>query len=252
MTGWRPTLARCAASAGSPARFRRLGRFRPGPRLDLHRRGWHNGSRGNLGLPSIMDLPHEEGAPPSRTGAALDTAALATSPRVKPDGGYLPPMVSYAQNFEDVMLRRALQDIACGFYVDIGAADPDADSVTRWFYEQGWRGINVEPDPRYFRRLEGQRQAAGRAYAPASRGDETDSGPRRHPRSAIGPELRPGDRFPEDRRRGHGGRHSRRRVLCLAAAEDHRCRSDPVQQSDPVTSGMGSGITGQGIQVCLV
>jgi FkbM family methyltransferase len=61
--------------------------------------------------------------------------------------GYLPPMRSYAQNFEDVTLRRALQDIKQGFYVDVGAAWERYDSVTRWFYEQGWRGINAEPNP---------------------------------------------------------------------------------------------------------
>jgi FkbM family methyltransferase len=92
-----------------------------------------------------------------KAACPLDVNALAASPRVRPDGGYLPPMVSYAQNFEDVMLRRALQDIDCGFYVDIGAADPDVDSVTRWFYDNGWRGINVDPEPQHFVRLEERR-----------------------------------------------------------------------------------------------
>jgi FkbM family methyltransferase len=81
----------------------------------------------------------------------------AAFPSVTENGGLLPPMVSYAQNFEDVMLRRALQDIERGFYVDIGAADPDTDSVTRWFYDNGWRGINVDPDPRFSQKLEERR-----------------------------------------------------------------------------------------------
>jgi FkbM family methyltransferase len=84
---------------------------------------------------------------------AFDITGLSDSPRVRPDGGLLTPMISYAQNLEDVMLRRALQDIGRGFYVDIGACDPDTDSVTRWFYENGWRGINVDPDPQYHARL---------------------------------------------------------------------------------------------------
>ena len=54
-------------------------------------------------------------------------------------------IVSYAQNFEDVMLWRALKNIENGFYIDVGANDPVIDSVTKLFYEQGWRGINVEP-----------------------------------------------------------------------------------------------------------
>ena len=54
------------------------------------------------------------------------------------------PITSYAQNFEDVMLARAFPG-AAGFYVDVGANDPDIDNVTRHFYERGWSGINIEP-----------------------------------------------------------------------------------------------------------
>jgi FkbM family methyltransferase len=61
--------------------------------------------------------------------------------------------VSFAQNFEDVMLWRALRHVEHGFYVDIGAQDPDSDSVSRSFYERGWSGINVEPVPFYADRL---------------------------------------------------------------------------------------------------
>jgi FkbM family methyltransferase len=61
--------------------------------------------------------------------------------------------ISYAQNYEDVMLWRALKDVPRGFYIDVGAQDPDADSVTRAFYERGWSGINVEPVARYHQLL---------------------------------------------------------------------------------------------------
>jgi FkbM family methyltransferase len=60
---------------------------------------------------------------------------------------------SYAQNFEDVMLWRALGHIDGGFYIDVGAQDPVLDSVTCAFYERGWRGINIEPVPRYYEAL---------------------------------------------------------------------------------------------------
>ena len=63
-------------------------------------------------------------------------------------------MISYAQNFEDVLLQRSLSDIAQGFYVDIGAHHPEIDSVTKWFYDQGWSGINVEPVPHLHRLLQ--------------------------------------------------------------------------------------------------
>jgi FkbM family methyltransferase len=55
--------------------------------------------------------------------------------------------VSYAQNFEDVMLWRALQHVEGGFYIDVGAYAPNKDSVTRAFYDRGWHGINIEPVP---------------------------------------------------------------------------------------------------------
>lgn len=57
------------------------------------------------------------------------------------------PFVSYAQNFEDVMLWRALKHIEHGFYIDVGAYSPYEHSVTKAFYDRGWRGINIEPHP---------------------------------------------------------------------------------------------------------
>lgn len=63
------------------------------------------------------------------------------------------PMISYAQNGEDVVLNRLFPD-GDGFYIDVGAHDPINNSVTHHFYERGWRGINVEPEPRVFARLD--------------------------------------------------------------------------------------------------
>ncbi|WP_211945536.1 FkbM family methyltransferase [Cupriavidus yeoncheonensis] len=62
-------------------------------------------------------------------------------------------ITSYAQNLEDIVLWRALKQVSNGFYVDVGANDPDVDSVTRLFYEHGWSGINIEPEHDYWRRL---------------------------------------------------------------------------------------------------
>ena len=59
-------------------------------------------------------------------------------------------MRSYAQHAEDVRLARALGAKGAGFWVDVGAAHPRADSVTMLFAERGWRGINIEPDPAAF------------------------------------------------------------------------------------------------------
>ncbi len=59
----------------------------------------------------------------------------------------VPPemFVSHAQNGEDVVLRRALRDVETGRYVDIGANHPFEDSISRSFYDAGWRGLTVEP-----------------------------------------------------------------------------------------------------------
>ena len=62
-------------------------------------------------------------------------------------------MISYAQNFEDVILWRALKHVDRGFYVDIGAQDPVIDSVSLAFYEKGWRGVHVEPTVVYAEKL---------------------------------------------------------------------------------------------------
>lgn len=62
-------------------------------------------------------------------------------------------IISYAQNFEDVILWRALKHVDSGFYLDIGAQDPTVDSVSLAFYERGWRGCHVEPTMQYSTKL---------------------------------------------------------------------------------------------------
>lgn len=56
---------------------------------------------------------------------------------------------SFAQNFEDVMLWRALRHVVNGCYIDVGAQHPVIDSVSKAFYDRGWRGVHVEPVPQY-------------------------------------------------------------------------------------------------------
>jgi FkbM family methyltransferase len=66
-------------------------------------------------------------------------------------------LISYAQNFEDVMLARVFAGRRTGFYVDVGAADPVNLSVTKWFYDLGWSGLNIEPNQQLFDRLAADR-----------------------------------------------------------------------------------------------
>ena len=55
--------------------------------------------------------------------------------------------VSYSQHFEDFILFFLFYNIQKGFYIDVGAFDPNFISVTKAFYERGWYGINIEPIP---------------------------------------------------------------------------------------------------------
>ena len=63
------------------------------------------------------------------------------------------PFISYAQNQEDVLLWRVFKDQVDGFYIDVGAAHPEWESVTKAFYDRGWRGINFEPNPHFYSML---------------------------------------------------------------------------------------------------
>lgn len=82
-------------------------------------------------------------------------------------------MLSYAANHEDVRLARVLTS-ASGTYVDVGANHPSEGSVTKHFYDRGWRGVNVEPSPAMFARLEAERSedinVHGAAWDAAGRG----------------------------------------------------------------------------------
>lgn len=67
---------------------------------------------------------------------------------------------SYSQDGEDMIIRSFYENVKRykGYYVDVGAHHPYRFSNTKYFYNQGWRGINIEPSPqvsglfRFFRR----------------------------------------------------------------------------------------------------
>lgn len=59
----------------------------------------------------------------------------------------------FSQNREDLILSAFFQDKRDGFYIDVGGFDPDYDSVTKYFYKRGWRGVNIEPQPEKFKRF---------------------------------------------------------------------------------------------------
>lgn len=55
--------------------------------------------------------------------------------------------ISYAQEGEDMILRRLLEGRDKGFYVDVGAHHPRRFSNTYFFYKRGWSGINIDACP---------------------------------------------------------------------------------------------------------
>lgn len=57
---------------------------------------------------------------------------------------------SYSQQGEDLIIDKLLGFKKKGFYVDIGAYDPNRISNTKRFYLHGWRGINIEPNKKNF------------------------------------------------------------------------------------------------------
>jgi len=66
-------------------------------------------------------------------------------------------LVSYAQNAEDVLIDRFFGGKIFGSYIDVGAARPDVNSVTKHFYDMGWSGLNIEPVESAFALLERDR-----------------------------------------------------------------------------------------------
>lgn len=68
-------------------------------------------------------------------------------------------LTSWSIQREDILLLRALQDIDrdAGFYIDVGANNPQEESDTKLFYDHGWHGINVEPSPYWYNRLVSER-----------------------------------------------------------------------------------------------
>lgn len=53
----------------------------------------------------------------------------------------------HGEYYEDYILSSVLDDVASGTYIDVGANDPFENSVTALFYERGWHGITIEPNP---------------------------------------------------------------------------------------------------------
>lgn len=60
---------------------------------------------------------------------------------------------SYSQYNEDLLIDVILKCKQNGFYVDIGANDPVVLNNTKRFYDRGWTGLNIEPNPELFENI---------------------------------------------------------------------------------------------------
>ena len=94
-----------------------------------------------------------EPAPPAATVTPAAADKFATTIRCPTRGAFGNGPTYYSQFYEDYILGYVFKDQKSGFYVDVGANDPDESSVTKYFYLAGWRGINIEPIPELVAKL---------------------------------------------------------------------------------------------------
>lgn len=67
-------------------------------------------------------------------------------------------LITYSQNREDLILWGYFHKLnSPGMYIDVGANDPIEDSVTKFYYLRGWRGINIEPQASCFSKIQKDR-----------------------------------------------------------------------------------------------
>jgi FkbM family methyltransferase len=63
------------------------------------------------------------------------------------------PVESFSQFGEDSLILKFFEGKTDGFFVEVGANDPEAISQTLLLERKGWRGILVEPNSKYRDRL---------------------------------------------------------------------------------------------------
>jgi FkbM family methyltransferase len=90
---------------------------------------------GGSGAPAVSSTPTADAAP-SPAGVSCPARGPFSD-----SSGY------FSQFYEDYILGYVFQGQQTGTYVDVGANDPDKASVTKYFYQRGWRGVNIEPNP---------------------------------------------------------------------------------------------------------
>lgn len=115
--------------------------------------------------PSVISLAlvFQSACGPSTTAGGGQAATTAATPgqaitiSCPVRGEFANGPTYYSQFYEDYILGYVFKDQKTGFYVDVGANDPDDATVTKYFYLAGWRGINIEPIPDLVAKLNASR-----------------------------------------------------------------------------------------------
>ena len=97
--------------------------------------------------------PAADARPAAQTAAPGRAAEFTTTIQCPARGAFGNGPTYYSQFYEDYILGYVFKGQTRGFYVDVGANDPDDSSVTKYFYLAGWRGINIEPIPELVEKL---------------------------------------------------------------------------------------------------
>ena len=111
---------------------------------------------GALSATAPMSAPPSPstGDPPGVLGLPADAPIVFSCPA---RGPFTTRGPFYSQFYEDYVLSYVFGGVNDGTYVDVGANDPDAMTVTKHFYVKGWRGVNIEPNPDHRARLQQSR-----------------------------------------------------------------------------------------------
>jgi FkbM family methyltransferase len=66
--------------------------------------------------------------------------------------------LNYSQTGEDAIIRSLLDETTPGVYVDVGCHHPIRSSNTLSLYLHGWRGVNIDANPRLIERFKAMRR----------------------------------------------------------------------------------------------
>ncbi len=85
--------------------------------------------------------------------------------------------INHSQTGEDAVIRSLIDETRQGIYVDVGCHDPIRSSNTLSLYLHGWRGVNIDANPRLIERFKATRLRDTAMCAAISDEEEHDTVP---------------------------------------------------------------------------